>query len=300
MATWIDTGLEMLNEGIATMFYVFFALGVDSITATISFQELEPSRLLLLSLSHGFAYAACVLYSLKMSNKAHGFLNPAVTLGLLFTNPFTRVFSSSTWGALITATFLVLSQLLGAILGCLLVLATVPLTEPTFGGSAIDNLNPTLGFGSSYTSAFWFELSAAFLLSIVIYTQLFRKTQSFTPFAAICTLGATMGAIQLFTFPFTGGSVNPARSLAASIVSGTWKYSGLYFWAPIIGSFLAAVGYLVTFRNADLVPKISLPALPALPDFTKKAEKDDVAAVPADATAASPPEEAAPTDKLTA
>lgn len=62
--------------------------------------------------------------------------------------------------------------------------------------------------------------------------------------------------------PVTGGSMNPARSFAPALVSGTWQHQWLYWIAPILGAQLAVVvyGYLSNgFRDAKVkkIPDIS-------------------------------------------
>ena len=52
-------------------------------------------------------------------------------------------------------------------------------------------------------------------------------------------VGAIIGLEAMFAGPITGASMNPARSLAPAVVSGTVSAVWIYLSAPILGSLLA-------------------------------------------------------------
>ena len=54
--------------------------------------------------------------------------------------------------------------------------------------------------------------------------------------AAAIAIGGTIGLEALFAGPISGASMNPARSLAPAIVSGTWQDQWLYVAGPAIGA----------------------------------------------------------------
>jgi glycerol uptake facilitator-like aquaporin len=47
----------------------------------------------------------------------------------------------------------------------------------------------------------------------------------------------------MFGGPISGGSLNPARSLAPAVVSGTFESLWVYLTAPFIGGLLGAFAY---------------------------------------------------------
>jgi len=59
--------------------------------------------------------------------------------------------------------------------------------------------------------------------------------------------GALVFLYITFEAPFSGMSINPARSVASAVPSGIWTASWLYFAAPILGMLLAAETYRVTY-----------------------------------------------------
>ena len=48
--------------------------------------------------------------------------------------------------------------------------------------------------------------------------------------------------------PYTGCSVNPARSLGPSVVSGLFPNHWIFWIGPLAGSLLAALVHLLVFR----------------------------------------------------
>ncbi|WP_169925370.1 MIP/aquaporin family protein [Sanguibacter antarcticus] len=58
-------------------------------------------------------------------------------------------------------------------------------------------------------------------------------------------VGLTFGFLLLLAYPLSGGSLNPARSLAAALFSDSWALSDVWiFWAaPLVGAVVAALFY---------------------------------------------------------
>jgi glycerol uptake facilitator-like aquaporin len=61
--------------------------------------------------------------------------------------------------------------------------------------------------------------------------------------AAALAIGATVGLEALFAGPISGASMNPARSLAPALLSGTWTNQWVYLLAPFLGAILGAYVY---------------------------------------------------------
>ncbi|HEU5425190.1 MAG TPA: MIP family channel protein [Nitrolancea sp.] len=61
--------------------------------------------------------------------------------------------------------------------------------------------------------------------------------------AAALAIGGTVGLEAMFAGPICGASMNPARSLAPALVSGTWTAQWLYVVGPIVGALLGALMY---------------------------------------------------------
>lgn len=68
-------------------------------------------------------------------------------------------------------------------------------------------------------------------------------------------VGLVTGAFVLAAGPMTGGSMNPARSFGAAVVSGEFGNQAVYWVGPMIGGAVAALMH----------QRVMFPAVPELP-----------------------------------
>lgn len=80
-------------------------------------------------------------------------------------------------------------------------------------------------------------------------------------FAAI-SIGLTVGFCALVGGPFTGASMNPARSLGPAVVGGVWDAHWVYWVAPIAAMVVAAACY--EYLRAAVTPGHDASGGPAL------------------------------------
>jgi MIP family channel proteins len=160
-----------------------------------------------------------MIYAVGHISGAH--FNPAVTLAFAVGRhlPWPRV--AQYWAA----------QLLGGIAASLLLRAM-------FGNLA--RLGTTLPTGSAGQS-FILEAVLTFFLMFVI-TAVATDTRTVGQAAAIA-IGGTVGLEALFAGPISGASMNPARSLAPALVSGTWAHQWIYVAGPVIGALAGVIVY---------------------------------------------------------
>ena len=183
-----------------------------------------------------------------------GHFNPAVSLGAALSGRLAWLDMALYWVA----------QVVGGIVAAAAVYMTVPTGLGALLGSA-DNqayfattangfadLSP-LSLLSGGQAAF--DLRAALILEIVATAVLVavligvtvrKASAAVGPFA----VGLTYAALLLVTGPVTGGGLNPARSTAAALFSGSDAIGQLWlFWlAPLVGAALAGLFY-VAFAN---------------------------------------------------
>lgn len=91
-------------------------------------------------------------------------------------------------------------------------------------------------------------LITGLLMFVILNVATGAKEKGIIAGAAI---GATVALAALFAGPFTGASMNPARSLGPALASSDLAYLWLYWTAPFIGAALAVVWCRSSQAKAD-------------------------------------------------
>jgi aquaporin NIP len=209
-----QTPNRLLAEAIGTFTLVF--AGTSAVVADAEMDGIVGH--VGIAISFGFALLVMV-YAIGHLSGCH--INPAVTLGLAATGRFPTAMVPLYIGA----------QLVGAFVASLLVLAI-------HGNDT--NLGTTLPTGSDLQS-FFLEIILTFLLVFVICGT--ATDDRAIPGTAGLAIGGTLLLCAIFGGPISGGSLNPARSLAPAVVSGTFESLWVYLTAPFIGGLLGAFAY---------------------------------------------------------
>lgn len=182
----------------------------------------------LVAIAFGFGLALLAgLYAFGEVSGGH--YNPAVSLAMVLDGRMDPASMVAYW----------VSQVAGAVLAGLTLLAAT-------SQDAVASTATVFGPGVEAWEAFLFEavFTAIFLLVILKVTT--SEGSGPTVFLAI---SLTLVVIHLALVPFTGSSVNPARSLGSGIVGGVWTDQWVYWIAPLVG---AAVGWgIYKFVAAD-------------------------------------------------
>lgn len=161
-----------------------------------------------------------MIYAFGPISAAH--FNPAVTLGFAAAGRFPWRYVFPYWGA----------QFAGAILAAA---AGALLFGPGFGAHVPATSAVVRNVGTEVLISF-------FLMLVIIAVATDRRVGGTAPGIAI---GLTVVSGVLIGGPITGGSMNPARSLAPALWAGqpALSHLWLYLLAPPIGAVLAALAY---------------------------------------------------------
>jgi aquaporin Z len=89
-----------------------------------------------------------------------------------------------------------------------------------------------------------FLISCGFMFVILIATNI-RRIARFTGIL----VGALVAIYIVVERPYSGMSMNPARTLASAVPAMTWRGLWLYFSAPLLGMVLAGKVYLQLFGS---------------------------------------------------
>jgi len=171
-----------------------------------------------IGLSFGFAVMAAIMAFGAISG-AH--INPAVSLSF-------AVNGRLSWSQLPAY---VGPQLLGGVAAAAMLLAL-------FGNVA--RLGATTPSGTELQALAIEAIISFFLMSVILSatTDAAASTAS-----AAFTIGGYVGLAAIFAGPITGASMNPARSLGPSLLSGVWDGHWVYWLGPIGGALLAGLAF---------------------------------------------------------
>ena len=170
-----------------------------------------------IALTFGLVVLA-MIYTFGDISGAH--FNPAVTLGF---------WAAGRFEAGLVAPY-ILSQCLGAFLASGL-LGWLFQKDGTMLGATLPAGSP----GQSFV----LEIVLTFLLmTVILSVSTGSKEKGITAGIAV---GATIALEAMFAGPICGASMNPARSLAPAVVSGSLEHLWLYLLGPPMGALLATV-----------------------------------------------------------
>ena len=213
---------KYIGEFVGTFALTFFACGVAATTGCNT-----PSGVIATSLAFGLVI---IMMAYSIGNVSGCHINPAVTIAMRIDG---RIDTKETIKYII-------SQVLGALCGSL-ILALCLGSFKVLGANAYNGFLPN-DTKVTLPIALVIETILTFFFLIVILSVTKKKEHSNI---AGLIIGLTLVVIHLIGIPFTGTSVNPARSLAPAILQGgeALKQVWVFIVAPIIGSILAAIFY---------------------------------------------------------
>ncbi|KAL7275365.1 Aquaporin-1 [Rhizina undulata] len=214
---WTNVAIPLAGEFVGTFLFLFFAFAATQAGKASSISASDPALLLYICVSFGFALTVNVWIFYRVSG---GIFNPAITLGLVAAGAMPPV----------KAAGLMVAQLLGGIAASAVVSGILP-------GSL--QVGTNLSDGTSLAQGLFLEmfLTAELMLSIfLLAVEKHRAT-----FLAPLGIGLAFFTTQLVGVFYTGGSLNPARSLGPAVVTGDFpKEHWIYWIGPILGALLGA------------------------------------------------------------
>ena len=218
---------KYIAEFIGTAVLVIFGCGSAVAANTLVGNNGADIPLALTTLLISFAFGLSIVamaYSIGNVSGCH--INPAVSFGMLVA------------GKMTVKEFVcyIVAQFIGGIAGAGILVA--------FFGS-----NEALGQnGYAEASALGTSMGVAFLVEVVltfVFVLLILGVTSKVENASVVGLviGLTLTLIHILGIPFTGTSVNPARSFGPALLAGGTALSQvwLFILAPLVGAAIAAL-----------------------------------------------------------
>ena len=204
---------KLVCEFVGTMMLVLLACGV-AVASNVSYIGT--------SLAFGLVIVA-MAYSIGNVSGCH--INPAVSLGM-------AIAGRMTWKECLKY---VIAQVLGAIAGAAL-LGVILRSFTTLGANSYNGTSVTV----------WIALLVEVILTFVFVLTILGVTdKKENGHATGIVIGLTLTLVHLFGLPFTGTSVNPARSIGPALLQGGEALSQVWVFivAPLVGAALAAFFY---------------------------------------------------------
>lgn len=213
----------VLAEFLGTMFFVF--LGTGAVVAALGGAG-GDAALVVIAIAHGLGILIAVAWTANISG---GHINPVVSLAMIVTKNIKPALGVA----------YIVAQFAGAAVGSLLLMLV---TGDEFegegpgalGGHTINEaIKPIEGLGLEI-------ILTAFLVLVIYNTAVSKKGWGIN---APIAIGFAVLAIHFAAVPFTGASVNPARSFGPALVGNEWADFWVYIVGPVVGALIAAFAW---------------------------------------------------------
>ena len=232
-----------LAEFVGTFLLIIFGGGVVA-GAVLKQSKSENAGWLTIVIAWGMGVTFAI-YAVGNISGAH--INPAVTLGMAFTEEFP-------WNKVLGY---IVAQILGAFSGAVVVwIFYIPhwsKTEDQTSKLAVFSTVPAI---RSYIHNFVSEMIAT---AILIFGLLFIGINEFTEGLNPLVVGALIMAIGFSLGGTTGFAINPARDFGPRLAhfflpikgkgNSDWKYAPIPIFGPILGALLGGSAYKMLYEN---------------------------------------------------
>ncbi|KAH3700204.1 aquaporin AQPAn.G-like [Dreissena polymorpha] len=224
-------------ECLATLLFVF----IGTMSAVDITQPVDvTSKFIRVGLTFGLMITVCIQI---IGHVSGGHMNPAVSIAMAVAMEISPL-RAVTYTA---------AQCLGGMLGSLLLKGVTP--SYLHGNLGVTSVHMGLSGGQGF--------ACEFVLTFLLVTSVFACTDTNRTLCGSPSLGIgiTVGVLHLAGIPFTGASMNPARSLASAVVSRDFTDLWVYWVGPVLGGCVAAGVYkyiflpykdLATFPEAEI------------------------------------------------
>jgi len=213
----------------------FLFMGFMGVAALIK----EPGSIGSGGIAAGFGLGLALMI-FAFGHISGGHYNPAVSLGLAVGKRFPWADVLPYWAA----------QLAGALLAA----GVIRIVFPTAIGKTLvsDAIVNAPGAGVSSGVAVILEVIATFLFLLVILTVATDARAPWNGILAPVAIGMFIFTAATVVGPISGGSFNPARSLAPAIIAGQWGDVWIYIVGPLVGAAIAGAVHMY-FRSPEPV-----------------------------------------------
>ncbi|KAL6006150.1 putative aquaporin TIP4-3 [Asimina triloba] len=227
-----DCVRALVAEVVCTFLFVFAGVGSAMAAGKMIGGADSIMGLTAVAVAHALVVAVMISAGLHISG---GHLNPAVTLGLAVGGYITMFRSMLYW----------IAQIIGSTLACLLL-------KYLTGG--LETPVHTLAKGMGSGQGVVMEIVLTFSLLFTVYATIVDPKKLVPGGVGPLLVGLVVGANIFAGGPFSGASMNPARSFGPALASWDWTDHWVYWVGPLLGGALAGVVYDNVFITRSHVP----------------------------------------------
>jgi len=207
----------VINKYLAELMGTVILVGLGSMGILAVGGANGAAEIIAIAFAFGLALLAGI-WALGHVSGAH--FNPAVTLAMLLDKRISLSDAIGYW----------IAQFAGACVGSLIILGASGGSTAAVASTATNYDDLTVAIVVEIT------LTAVFVWVIMATTRFTRSRGHHAPAA----IGLTLVAVHLAGIPFSGASVNPARSFGPAAVGGAFSSNlWVYIYAPLIGAVVA-------------------------------------------------------------
>jgi aquaporin Z len=231
--------VEEWRPYVAELFGTFVLVFVGC-TSIVAAGRAQAPVLLVAAFAFGLALLAG-LYAFGEVSGGH--FNPAVSLAMFLDQRL----SGRDFGLFVA------SQAIGAVLASLVLLIA----------TSQDDVASTATVPSSNGTAFVMELTLTAIFVLVILQS--SRSGKFGS-SALVAIPLTLISIHLAAIPFSGSSVNPARTFGPALVGNEWTGFWIYMIAPPLGAGIAWLVHSATVKPFVAPPEAAVAEVLEEPD----------------------------------
>jgi aquaporin Z len=177
----------------------------------------------------GFAFGLALLAGLyAFGEVSGGHFNPIVSIAMVLDGRLERKHLVPYW----------LAQLVGAVLASICVLIA-------FDRNAVKATGTYPGPSGSGTALFLEILASAIFVMVILRVTESEKFGG----TALVAIPLTLAAVHFALIPFSGSSVNTARTFGPDLIGGKWTDFWVYLIGPPLGAIVGWVVYAVVVKQ---------------------------------------------------
>ncbi|XP_046612298.1 aquaporin AQPAn.G-like isoform X1 [Neodiprion virginianus] len=228
------TCVKAFGELLGTAFLLFIGCLTDVGSMTVN-----PRPEHLTAFNMGLVVNSIIM---MLGHISGAYINPAMTIGAVICG----------YRSVPTGIILIIGEIVGAVLGYGLLLVVTPLTLRNTGYSESGGVCLTLVYPElSSLQGLIVEIVSTIAL-MMVNCAAWDSRNTHNSDSTSLRIGFAVTALSVAGVPYTGCSMNPARSFAPALWNNNWTSHWVYWVGPVIGAVIGSLTYTIIFKDRPL------------------------------------------------